>query len=78
MTRLRVASLNISGAQGPGEFARFTHRCRAFAESDSVDVILGQEHNLDPERRGELERLAESRGFGLVIAFAPTTTHHPP
>ena len=71
MTRLRVASLNMSGAQGPGEFARFSHRCRAFAESENVDVILGQEHNLDPERRGELERLAESRGFGMVIGFAP-------
>ena len=69
MTRLRVASLNLSGVQGPGEFARFTHACRKLAERDGVDVVLGQEHNLNPARQGDLSRLAEARGFGLVIGF---------
>ena len=71
MTRIRVASLNMSGAQGAGDFSRFTLRCRRMGEKDGVDVVLGQEHNLHPSREGELRRTAESRGFALVIAFAP-------
>ena len=70
MTKLRVASLNMSGAQGQGEWARFVHRCRQWSRSEGVDVVLGQEHNLDPARERELRAIAARRQFHLVISFA--------
>ena len=71
MTRLRVASLNMSGVERAGVWARFLKRCMELVEKDGVDVVLGQEHNLHPSREGELMRWAEVKGFALVIAFAP-------
>ena len=78
MTALKVASLNMSGAQErgsgmqeKGKFARFLNRCKQWVIGERVDVILGQEHNLDPARESELKRMAEHKGFALVIAFAP-------
>ena len=71
VTRLRVASLNMSGAQGAGVFERFVRRCAKWAPQDGIDMVLGQEHDLNPARLGELERYAELKGFGLVVAFAP-------
>ena len=68
---MRVASLNMSGAERAGVWARFLRRCVLLVEKDRVDVVLGQEHNLHPSREGELMRWAESKGFALVIAFAP-------
>ena len=44
VTRLRVASLNMSGAQGAGVFERFVRRCAKWAAQDGIDVVLGQEH----------------------------------
>ena len=62
MTRLRVASLNMSGAERAGVWKAFLARCARLAEKDWVDVVLGQEHNLHPSREGELTRLAELKG----------------
>ena len=71
MTRLRVASLNMSGVERAGLWARFLRRMVQLAEKDGVDVVLGQEHNLHPSREGELRRGAELNGFAPVIEFAP-------
>ena len=70
MTRLRVASLNMSGAQDGGAWARFLTACAKWAARDGIDVYLGQEHNLNPLRLRELKRMAEHKGFALVIGFA--------
>ena len=79
MTRLRVASLNMSGAQDRGAWAHFLHACAQWVKRDKVHMIMGQEHNLDPARESECRRMAERRGFALVIAFAeagPDGVHH--
>ena len=59
MTRLRVASLNLSGAQGKGEWARFVSRCGKWVRQEGMDVILGQEHNLEPGRERELKAVTQ-------------------
>ena len=71
MTRLRVASLNMSGAERAGVYGKFLRRCERLAEKDGVDVVLGQEHNLHPSREAELMRVTELKCFALIIAFAP-------
>jgi hypothetical protein len=67
----RVADRGARGQDGPAREWMAPARCRRMGEKDGVDVVLGQEHNLHPSREGELRRTAESRGFALVIAFAP-------
>ena len=71
MTRLRVASLNMSGVERAGVYMKFLRRCVKLLEKDGVDIILGQEHNLHPSREAELKRTAELKGMALVISFAP-------
>lgn len=71
MTRLRVASLNMSGVQSEGEWKRFVRRMEVLAREERVGVVLGQEHNLSPDRAGDAARYAERRGFAVVMAHAP-------
>ena len=71
----------MSGAQGRGEWARFLHRCQQLVKREGVDVVLGQEHNLDPTRERDLRNMATAKGFYLVISFAdaaPDGVHRGP
>ena len=70
MTRLRAASLNMSGAAEPGVWARFTHRMKQWAEREGIHVVLGQEHNLPPSEGESARRIAIARGFHLVMSHA--------
>ena len=63
MTRMRVASLNMSGAQDRGAWAHFLHACAQWVKREKVHMIMGQEHNLDPAREGECRRMAERKGL---------------
>ena len=70
MTRLRVASLNLSGVQSGVQYAKFLRRCQKWSEEDGIGMYLCQEHNLDPKRIIDLKHLAERTGFDLIISFA--------
>ena len=45
MTRLRCASLNMSGAQGKGDYARFLSACRRWADKDGMDALALAKHS---------------------------------
>ena len=68
--KLKIASLNMSGAQGKGTWNKFLARMHKLAKEDKVDIILGQEHGLHPSREPDLRRTAQLKGFTLLIAFA--------
>ena len=72
MTALKIASLNMSGAQQGGTWGKFLQRMARLHREEKVDIVLGQEHGLHPSREGELKRTALLKGFVLEIAFA----HH--
>ena len=63
MTRMRCASLNLSGVQSAGEWKRFVRRMEVLAREERVDVVLGQEHNLPPDRAADANFACAGKGF---------------
>ena len=69
--KLKVVTLNAGGLQSPGRFAHFCAAAARWARRGDAHVICIQEHNLDPAKAQEHERLARAKEFVLVIAHAP-------
>jgi len=73
--KFKICSFNVNGVQQPGEFARLISKCSQWTEKGIAQVWEIQEHNLNPAREKELKRIARSKNFELVIAFADHATN---
>ena len=69
--KLKLMSINLRGAQEGNRFAALIRNADKWRAKEGVTVICAQEHNLDPAREDELQRIAASRGFRAVFGFAP-------
>ena len=70
MVKLRVTTLNAGGLQSSGVLSTFLRRVQRMMHTDKVDAVLVQEHNLEPGREGELERVARYRHMLVAASFA--------
>lgn len=68
----KLVTLNVQGLQSPGAFERFLNEASRWVIENQGYVFLIQEHNLNPSRQSDLERLAASRDFKLVVSFNNT------
>ena len=73
-----MLSINLRGCQAQGAYARLIQEASRWYRERQVSIFLCQEHNLQPNRVGDLTRLAHARGFTLTIGFAlpgPDNSH---
>ena len=69
MTELKMLDINVRGIQDKGSYAKFIHVAETWMVNERIGVICAQEHNLHPDRKAELERLASLRNMTLIICF---------
>ena len=69
-TKLGLITLNLRGAQTPGDFERLVQECSKWRYK-GIHAFAFQEHNLNPNREENLKRICKARDFTLTISFAP-------
>ena len=77
--KLRILFVNINGLRSKGRYARFVEICSRLVRKKEAIVFAVQEHNLDPDKHIEYERLALMRNFTLKISYdkpSPNGVHH--
>ena len=63
MPRLGLLTLNISGAQEPGGYARLLNTCKKWRTDHGINVFCFQEHNLHPAQG----KLADVETAGILF-----------
>ena len=77
--KLRIIFININGLRSKGKYATFLEICARLVRKQEAVVFAVQEHNLDPDKHIEYERLATMRNFTLKISYdkaSPNGVHH--
>ena len=69
-TKLGLMTLNLRGAQTPGDFERLIQECSKWRHK-GIHAFAFQEHNLHPTREENLKRICKAREFTLTVSFAP-------
>ena len=70
LKKFKLATFNARGLQAPNMWGRFLDAFTRWSRRHKVGGIVVQEHNLHPDREGELRRACTDMGVTLVIGFA--------